>query len=266
MRKNAVFLAVCAIAKNEGEYFKEWIEYHKMLGVRKFYIYDNESTDGTRGILGPYISGGLVEYVYFPGVRMQLKAYRDCVRRHRRDAKYIAFIDLDEFIVPMRHRTIPDYLRSLGNVAAVEINWLVYGSGGAKKRVPGFVIKRFRAHSLPDDPVNKPVKTIANPRKILTFFSTHSPVLWLGRRVDAAGRPIRKMWQRRRPAGQDVIRVNHYMVKSFDEFAEKQLRGDALFGDNRHRKIDYFHKNDKNDIKNDARMDEYARELKKVAK
>ena len=35
------YLAVCAIAKNEGPYFEEWIEWHRRQGVEKFYIYDN---------------------------------------------------------------------------------------------------------------------------------------------------------------------------------------------------------------------------------
>ena len=45
------YLAVCAIAKNEGAYFAEWIEWHLSQGVEKFYIYDNESTDNTREVL-----------------------------------------------------------------------------------------------------------------------------------------------------------------------------------------------------------------------
>ena len=44
------YLAVCAIAKNEGPYFKEWLDWHHAQGVEKFYIYDNESTDGTNYI------------------------------------------------------------------------------------------------------------------------------------------------------------------------------------------------------------------------
>ena len=60
------YLAVCAIAKNEGPYFQEWIEWHRKQGVEKFYIYDNESTDGTREVLEPYIASGLVDYTYFP--------------------------------------------------------------------------------------------------------------------------------------------------------------------------------------------------------
>ncbi|MDE6508864.1 MAG: glycosyltransferase family 2 protein [Muribaculaceae bacterium] len=56
------YLAVCAIAKNEGPYFKEWIEWHRSQGVEMFYIYDNESTDCTRQVLQPFIATGMVDY------------------------------------------------------------------------------------------------------------------------------------------------------------------------------------------------------------
>ncbi|MDR0796472.1 MAG: glycosyltransferase family 92 protein, partial [Tannerella sp.] len=55
------YLTVCAIAKNEGPYFKEWIEWHQKIGVEKFYIYDNESGDHTKEVLEPYIESGLVD-------------------------------------------------------------------------------------------------------------------------------------------------------------------------------------------------------------
>ena len=72
------YLAICAIAKNEGPYFHEWIEWHRKQGVEKFYIYDNESTDGTREVLEPYIASGLADFTYFPGQKMPLAAHDDC--------------------------------------------------------------------------------------------------------------------------------------------------------------------------------------------
>jgi len=75
------FLSIVAIAKNEGIYFKEWIEYHRLVGVEKFYIYDNESSDCTKDILQPYIDKGVVEYTYFPGSGVQLNAYIEIVCR-----------------------------------------------------------------------------------------------------------------------------------------------------------------------------------------
>jgi len=36
--QKGVFLSIVAIVRNEGTYIKEWIEYHRMLGVEHFYI------------------------------------------------------------------------------------------------------------------------------------------------------------------------------------------------------------------------------------
>jgi sulfur relay (sulfurtransferase) DsrC/TusE family protein len=258
-KKFSYYLTMCAIAKNEGRYLQEWIEYHNMLGVEKFYLYDNESTDNTKEVLQPYVDKGLVEYTFFPGIKMQLKAYKNCVKKHKHDTQYIAFLDIDEFIVPLNHNTIPEYMHSLGKFSGVQINWMVYGSGGAKTRTEGFVIDRFRSHSLPDEPLNHHVKSIVNPRRILGIFSAHRPVLW-GYFVDENGNRIKEsFWTR--PIVMSKIRVNHYAIKSYEEFLEKRSRGRARF--DRIRGLDYFDKHDKNEITNDTTMEKYIVELTK---
>lgn len=68
-------LSFVAIIKNEAPYIIEWIEYHRLVGVEKFYIYDNGSTDNIKDILTPYISNNTVVYHEFPGKEMQLSAY-----------------------------------------------------------------------------------------------------------------------------------------------------------------------------------------------
>lgn len=258
--KYPYYLTMCAIAKNEGRYFAEWIEYHKMLGVEKFYIYDNESEDATREVLQPYIERGLVEYTYFTGKKMQLKAYKDCVKKHRWHCKYMAFLDLDEFIVPVKHKTIPDYLESLGRIPGVQMNWIVYGSSGAKTRIDGFVIERFRDHSLPGEALNHHVKSIVNPRRILNFFSAHRAFI-LGLYVNSAGKTVIKSFKKRPPVTTD-IRINHYAIKSYEEFLEKRSRGRARFDNIRG--LDFFDKYDKNEVKNDPIMEPFVEALKKI--
>ena len=258
-RKYQFYLTLCTIAKNEGRYLQEWIEYHKMMGVEKFFIYDNESTDNTLKILKPYIGSNLVEYRYFPGKKMQLKAYADCVRKHKRNTRYLGFLDIDEFIVPIKHKTIPDYLRSLGRFSGVQINWLVYGSSGAKKRKKGLVMERFKDHSFVDHKLNHHIKVILNPRLILRFFSAHRPVIF-GRYIDSNGNVTKKRFWDRIPVS-NQIRINHYAIKSYEEFLEKRSRGRARF--DRKRSLDYFDNYDLNNIKNDSVMDKYIIELKK---
>lgn len=241
------YLAVCAIAKNEGPYFQEWIEWHRRHGVEKFYIYDNESTDATREILAPYVEAGVVEYTYFPGFKKQLESYDDCLKKHRFDTRWIAFIDLDEFIVPVQDKTIPEFLHRFEGFAAVEVNWLIYGSNGAVKKTLEPVMDRFKCHSKPDHYLNRHVKSIVNPKRVFTMIGCHEAARISGRAADSHGNPIKRNFRERTPQ-QDVIRINHYAVRSYEEFVEKQSRGRAA-GRTRFITMEYFKRFDLNDIR-----------------
>lgn len=240
------YLTVCAIAKDEGPYFKEWIEWHRKKGVAKFYIYDNESKDDTRKILTPYIESGIVEYHYFPGYRKQLAAYDDCIALHRFDSRWIAFIDLDEFIVPLKDKSIPEFLNRLEDRPNVEINWLVYGSGGSKHKQPGGMMERFKMHSNPDHLLNRHVKSIVDPRRVYCMIGCHEAARISGKGADSHGNIITESFRDRKPQ-QDVIRINHYAVRSFEEFLEKQNRGRAS-GKKRTINREYFDEYDLNDF------------------
>lgn len=242
----AHYLAVCAIAKDEGVYFREWLDWHIARGVEKFYIYDNGSTDGTREILQPYIDRGIVEYVEFPGRKKQLAAYDDCLLRHRYHTRWLAFIDIDEFIVPLRHNSIPEFLKPLEGAPAVEINWLVFGSNGEIKKTDLPVMERFTRHSLGEHPLNHHVKSIVDPRKIYNMIGCHEAARISGKAVDSHGQPVKISFRDREPR-QDIIRINHYAVKSKEEFIEKQNRGRAS-GKQRPVPDEYFTLYDLNDI------------------
>lgn len=239
------YLAVCAIAKNEGPYFKEWIEWHRKQGVEKFYIYDNESTDQTKQVLQPYIESGIVEYQFFPGRKRQLAAYDDCFERHRFDARWIAVIDIDEFIVPIKDNSIPQFLHRMEGYAVVEINWLVYGSSGVREKEDGDVMQRFRKHSLPTHRLNRHVKSIVDPRQVCCMVGCHEAARISGKPVDPNGNVIKDHCCNRTPQ-QDVIRINHYAIKSYEEFLAKQARGRART--NSLRDDGYFDRYDLNDL------------------
>ena len=246
-------VSVCAIAKNEGPYFKEWIEWHRKIGVEKFHIYDNGSTDGTKDILRPYIEEGVVEYTYFPGFKKQLEAYDDCLKRHRFDTRWIAFIDIDEFIVPIKDKSLPEFLARFEGASAVEVNWLIFGSGGERKKRPGSMMERFRFHSEPSHILNRHVKSIVNPKRVFSMIGCHEVARISGKAVDSHGNPISKNFRDREPQ-QDVIRINHYAVRSYEEFKEKQEKGRAA-GKTRRISDEYFTRFDLNDIKDDLQYE-----------
>ncbi len=240
------YLSVCAIAKNEGPYFKEWIEWHLKQGAEKFYIYDNGSTDDTRQVLEPYIQSGVVDYKYWEGRRQQLAVYDDCFETKRFESRWIAIIDLDEFIVPLKDYTLRDFLKRFESYSAVEINWLIYGSGGQKNKTEGTMMERFKYHSLPSHYLNRHVKSIVNPRRVYVMIGCHEAARIYGKAADSHLNPLKKNFHNREPQ-QDVIRINHYAVKSYEEFAGKKARGSAR-AVNRHTD-EYFTQYDLNDIK-----------------
>lgn len=75
-------LSIVAIAKNESDYIGEWLAFHKLIGVEKVFLYDNDSTDNMREVLEPYIADGFVVYNEVHGKRKQCDAYEDALRRY----------------------------------------------------------------------------------------------------------------------------------------------------------------------------------------
>jgi hypothetical protein len=220
------YLSIVAIAKNEDAYFKEWIEYHLLAGVDKFYIYDNESTDSTKEILQPYIDRGIVEYKFFPGTSMQGRAVVDCASLRKYDTKWLAHIDLDEFIVPAETGTIPEFLRTLPRAAReLVVTWVIYGSDGHKTKPEGLVVENFKRR-------NQKLcgtKTIFNPRFLYKFTNPH--VLNVaGDLIDENGKKYGVVDHPRNPPPCEKIRINHYHTKSRDEYRQKHRRGDVSRG------------------------------------
>jgi len=94
-------LAVVTCSKDESLYLLEWIEFYRLMGVDHIYFYDNGSTDNTKSLLGPYVDIGYVTYTYIEGRGKQLEAYNNALTIGRENCRWMAFIDMDEYIVPI---------------------------------------------------------------------------------------------------------------------------------------------------------------------
>ena len=44
-RKTLYYSSICAIFKDEARFLREWLEYHRLIGIEHFYLYNNFSTD-----------------------------------------------------------------------------------------------------------------------------------------------------------------------------------------------------------------------------
>ncbi len=255
-------LSIAAIMKNEGPYLKEWLDFHILVGVEKFYLYDNGSTDNTTDILKPYIERGIVDYTPFPGRAQQRPAYYDAIRKHADDTRWLALIDLDEFLVPVKHKTLPEFLRTLPRFSQLIVSWVDYGSNGHETKPDGLVIENYTKHARD----NWGVKSIINPRLITYLGNPHYNYV-AGPTIDENGKKLAKVNQEKNPTTINKIRCNHYITKSHAEYLARCNLGDAGSGE----KVKTFGRDvetnfrrfDKNDIY-DPIMKKYVTQLKKM--
>jgi hypothetical protein len=249
------YLSVVAIVKNETPYIAEWIEYHQVVGVQKFFIYDNESTDNLRDFLEPYIDKGIVEYTFFPGKRRQVFAYNDALQRYKYATYWLAFIDIDEFLVPVQAETICEFLHDFENIPGIEINQVLYGSSGHQTKTEGLVLERFKDHSPFDFIDNHGVKSIVNPRYVFFMATAHVAEYFDGKSSVNTDKNKNTKASLDRPALHDKLRRNHYACKSLEEFTSRIDLGRASSPGKF--SVDEFYNRDHNEIKNDPIMDKY---------
>lgn len=248
-------LAVCCIVRNEAPYLMEWLAHHRVVGVQHFLVFDNDSTDGTSALLDVLQAAGVVERVPWPnqeGVAPQFSAYEEGLRRLRDRAKWIAYIDLDEFLLPLEQDNVRDILRDYDGAAGLVVPWRVFGSSGESVWRDELVTRRFIQRARDDDPINALVKSIVRGR-YTARTGIHTPQSVAGCLVDEHGRLAGAVGDPDRHTVPDARRLvlNHYFTKSRAEWNTKRQRGCATSkpGDNtRIRPDHYFDTHDKNDV------------------
>lgn len=221
-------ITVLAIARDEAPYIEEWIAHHRAIGVDRFLIYDNASTDGTGDRLrrNPTLAD-LVEVVdwpssrYAPTIGPQPAAYADALPALQRRGGWIVVIDIDEFVVPLADDSLPDLLARFREVPALSLCWKVFGSSGHVARDDDRLVQdRFRFAGRATL-----VKSIARAGAIQSI-GCHAPLLTGGSPVDELRRPIANGSAAPSPSyrwGQ----INHYFAKSWAEWEAKRDRGRA---------------------------------------
>ncbi|MBP3687596.1 MAG: glycosyltransferase family 92 protein [Alphaproteobacteria bacterium] len=256
-QRPAYFLSVAAIMKNEKPYLKEWLEYHRLVGVEHFYLCDNDSTDNTREYLTPYINSGLITYIEMSGKNKQLTCYEKVVSEYKDQTTWLAFIDIDEYMVPLKKHTMTAFLKEFEDVAEVSLHWLNYGDSGAFTRNMGLMTEFFTSHGRF---LNHTVKSIVRPKSVIDFkaFGSNHYVRVNGASVNEYKKPVNFMLDMHISA--DKARINHYITKSFAEFLYKKGRGHP---EGTPIDFSYYFFHNENEIKDDTTMRRFLPHLKK---
>jgi hypothetical protein len=240
-------LAICACFKNEAHYLQEWIEYHRLIGVDHFYLFNNESEDAYQAILKKYISEGIVTIKDFPGKGIQFDVYRSCILQHHQEVTWLAMIDLDEFIclkydfsgkmiwseaaqayAVKSEVSISQWLDQFSHYPVLKIWWKQFGSSGLIQRdLRGLVIEDFTfceadgiAYNYTKCILNMHYWDQIDPAGIHDFKTTFCLGLFSLKiaALNVAGF-FDGFAKRFRP-----VQINHYTNKSYDEYVNRKMR------------------------------------------
>jgi hypothetical protein len=221
------YVSICAIYRNEAENLREWIEFHRLVGVERFFLYDNRSTDDHLEVLAPYIDKGIVvhhDWPLFPG---QFEAYDHCLAHHRHDSRWIAMQDVDEFLFSPAAATLPEVLAEYERHPAVGVNTMMFGTSGHRTRPPGLLVEEY----LRRDPMPWPfVKNIVDPMRTVRCINAHRFAYTYRNAVDENHQPIGQNSGRTQFTSVERLRINHYYLKSEEEARAKLARPMAIGG------------------------------------
>jgi GT2 family glycosyltransferase len=220
-------LSVCAIFRNESPYLREWIEFHRRMGVGKFYLYQNRSEDDWQSILAPYMIAGIVDVTDWPqmmhmtdGRSAQIDVYQDCINRLHGQSGWLAFIDCDEFLFAPRHDTVTEAMSLLPQTwGAIGVHWMVFGSSGKTEWEDIPVIERFTWRPNENNLYNLWYKSIVrlDDPDLRTLGSPHR----FCTRNGTFNEEGKRLTEDNHPHVSSLLRVNHYFTKSRKEWEER---------------------------------------------
>lgn len=225
-------MACVAIAKDEDRYLEEWIRYHTKLGFDDIFVFQNNwrYRDSFKFLRNPY-----VRFIPFDGKQMQNPCYNRFILEHHGEYDFIAFIDIDEFVV-VKNGTLKEWLSGLDDKECVYVNWRVFGDNGLvlEDGENDFsVLKRF---TRCDDRLSRYGKNFLNTKLVKDTLKFHDPhivvrntnPISLPPLYDTNGFPLRKPWLVDNDKEQ-CVEIFHYRNKTYQECLEKRFGMDDAY-------------------------------------
>lgn len=266
IKKKKYYLIICSIFKDEAKDMKEWIEYHLLIGVEHFYLYNNFSSDDFLETLKPYIEKGIVTLIEWPIEQGQLSAYQDCYEKYKNDSQWICFLDLDEFICPYKDNNIREFLKRYRKYPSIVIYWKMFGTSGKIKRTKELVIEEFyisfeKLFTLGKCFFNTDFKMKKHKVHLIDaeikLFNKNIVV----RSINENRKFIKYNIHRKSQEG-FTAQINHYFSKTYDEYVNRKIkRGDAFFKKSAHT-LENFYNYEMKNISSDYKIFRFIVALK----
>ena len=188
------YLSIAAMFRDEAACLREWLLFHLMNGVDHFRLYDNGSTDDFLGAIQDLVVAGVVDLVRWEDGtdQSQRNMYHHAIESLRGQSRWVAFIDVDEFLFSPAALHLCQLLGDFERFPGVVVNWQIYGSSGLEQR-DGLVLDSFTRRAPRSYFRNFRVKSVVDPAQVESASGAHFFTYTNGRKaVDSARRAGRR--------------------------------------------------------------------------
>lgn len=228
------YLSVFAIYYNEADYLREWIEFHKLVGFERFYLYNNFSTDNHREVLAPYVADGIVVHREWPVEPAQMAGYRDILERSRNETFWLGIFDIDEYLFSPAGEPVADVLRrDFEEFPGVGVNEISFGTSGHLTQPRGLTIESYVRRCELDKPRNRVIKSIVQPSQVADLGNDPHFFRYLDNRRAVTENREAIRGSLTQSVSVDRLRINHYLTRSQEERDRKNAGPDVLRGGRR---------------------------------
>lgn len=215
-------IAICCATRNcRPQYLLEWLHHHRALGIRRFFLYDNESDEPVSETVSGLDFADDIHVFYRTGYHTdsQPEWYTDCcagiANGSLPDCDWVLVIDDDEFL---RCDSLDAVVAACGDHPGLALSWRMIGTNGHEDYEPIPQVERFSRSTGEDYACNNHVKSMVDPRRVERWTQTHCPRYLTGHAVDLKGREVLGPFT---PANHSVAWIDHYFTRSRGEYLAK---------------------------------------------
>jgi O-antigen biosynthesis protein len=252
-------VGICAFVKDEAIDLLEWIAYHLLVGFDHIVLFDNGSQDGGPQLIQNSLFASCVTIIDWSekhGLFGQLSAYSHFCKHLAKSFEWVAFIDIDEFIVPLNDNSIKSALPQYDGFSGILVQWLSFGPSGHDKRPPGLVIENYCSRLPEAHGRCRWVKSLLRTGDIKGVGDGPHVFHVTGRLCNTRRETVPPFAQFPQ-SFHDVLVINHYFTKSREDWSAKLRRGFGMPGWGSH---DYtlFEEHSKFAIVRDVRIQRFV--------
>lgn len=216
----------------------EWLLWHKFIGVDHFYIFDDNSSVSVKRALENYknfitfVSETDYKKSFVPLGKSPLITAQDnrrgykptmysyVYKKYRHESQWMAFIDDDEFIFPLKEKELKVFLRQVENENSLVLQWRNFSpEGKSKTPTDGIIFDHYKRFQQ-----GRAIKMIVNCKKVKSIFKKNH--FFTSQGIDASKNKVHlKCSTLDYLVKEPYFALNHYSMKSLEDAKSKLYRG-----------------------------------------